>query len=71
MNSLLSDQELRDWLGYERPSDVEKFLREHSIKYWRTRGGKIVTTLENVQRSLALSNREQMVRFPNGQKIKS
>ncbi len=67
MNTLLSDQNLRDWLGYERPSDVEKFLKEHGINYWRTRGGKLVTTQENIQTAFG-KDEIKMVRFPVGKK---
>ncbi len=64
MNNLLSDKDLREWLGYERSSDVLKFLRDHNIKYWRTRSGKVVTTLTNIQQSLEVNSDEHMVRFP-------
>lgn len=51
---LLTEADLRDWLGYHRSSDIEARLREMGIKFRRAgKGGTIVTTLAAVNRAIA------------------
>lgn len=67
-NGLLREAELRDWLGYERASDIEARLRELGISYRKGKGGTIVTTIDAVNRALAGNDDFSDIQFgaPNG-----
>ena len=62
--SLCSNKQLCEWLGYERPADVERWLKEHDVPYTTGKGGLAVTTEEAVQNALfiqkAHSHRKQI-----------
>lgn len=49
---LINCGNLKDWLGYKQQADVERWLTEHGIRFWRGRGGEPVTTLEEIDRRL-------------------
>ena len=58
MTQLLTEAELKEWTSYKHQGDLEKFLQEHRIPYFRGKGGKLLTTLgliENSQSRLILS----------------
>jgi glutamate 5-kinase len=50
--ALLTEEDLRDWTGYQRRGDIERVLRERAIPIIYGRDGQICTTLEAINRTL-------------------
>lgn len=52
--ALLTEDDLKAWLGYESSSALEQRLREAGIRYKRIgKGGTIATTLDAVNKAFA------------------
>lgn len=47
---LVNEDDLMKWLDYDRPSYVEKWLKKNNVTYDYGKGGKIVTTLQAVNK---------------------
>lgn len=52
MNSLITEAELKDWLGIKRRTDLEKHLRQNKIPYLYGAGGRIATTTQAINQTL-------------------
>lgn len=52
MSALLTEDELKEWTGYEQRKKLEEWLRENKIKFTYAKGRKIVTTQEAIDRAL-------------------
>ena len=50
---LLDEDDLRQWVDYDRRSDLERWLRENGIRFRHGKAGKVVTTLTAVNTALA------------------
>ncbi|CAN8141549.1 hypothetical protein THIOSC15_560002 [uncultured Thiomicrorhabdus sp.] len=57
MISLLTFQDLAQWLGFKRPSDVEKKLKDLGIEFYHDRENRPITTLEAINSTL-IKNKE-------------
>lgn len=44
-SQLLTQSDLANWCGYKRQGDIERWLRDEGIKFFRVRDGKISTTI--------------------------
>lgn len=42
--ALLNEKDLSNWCGYKRRGDIEKFCREHGVKFTTGKDGRILTT---------------------------
>jgi hypothetical protein len=42
--ALLDEKDLSNWCGYKRRGDIEKFCREHGVKFTTGKDGRILTT---------------------------
>ncbi|OQX38088.1 MAG: hypothetical protein B0D91_05190 [Oceanospirillales bacterium LUC14_002_19_P2] len=51
-NSLITEDQLKEWTKYARTGDVIRFLRDNKIPFWEGRGDSIVTTLEAINSRL-------------------
>jgi len=51
--ALISESQLRAWLGFNRRADLERHLRESKIPFAYGKGGRIVTTLAAIDSTLA------------------
>lgn len=51
---LLSEEQLKEWVNYERKGHLEQWLREHGVRFWYGRGGRICTTLNAIEMALGL-----------------
>lgn len=47
---LISFEDLKQWLGYERAADIRKLLDKHGVQYLPSKKG-VCTTLEWVEQS--------------------
>ena len=52
---LLTEDQLRDWLGYARRADLERVLDSRGIPWLPGRDGRICTTLAAIERGLGLA----------------
>lgn len=46
IDPIIQQEQLLKATGYQRPGDLERWLREHGIRYHRGRGNRIFTTLD-------------------------
>lgn len=51
---LITEQQLRAWLGYERRADLERVLVDNRVSYFRGRGGALCTTLSAIEARLGV-----------------
>lgn len=52
MSGPVTQERLKEWLDYERPGDLQKWLEKNGIKYWLGKAGRICTTEEAINESL-------------------
>ncbi|WP_319379925.1 hypothetical protein [Thiomicrorhabdus sp.] len=52
MNSLISFNNLQEWFGYERRSDIIRKLKDEGISYTLGKDGNPITTIEAINKSL-------------------
>lgn len=50
---LVSEDDLRDWLKYERQADIRAWLDDKGIWYVEGKGGRICTTVEAINAARA------------------
>lgn len=50
---LLTEDELGAWLGYERRSDIERWLVAHDVMWGTAKASKIVTSRKAVEDAFA------------------
>ena len=50
-NVLLTESEIKDWCGYKRQGDIERFLKENGIQYFKGKDGEIKTTIGLIEAS--------------------
>jgi hypothetical protein len=48
---LINEDDLKEWLGYERRSDIENWLLSHRINWRCGKGGKVVTMRSAVEQA--------------------
>lgn len=60
---LLKTEHLREWCGYSRKADIERWLRENGIAWRRGKDGEICTTLEAVNQSLQSKDKMREAQF--------
>lgn len=53
---LVSEDDLRAWLTYERQSDIRAWLDKNGIWYLEGKGGRICTTVEAINAARASAN---------------
>jgi hypothetical protein len=52
--ALLTEDDLRAWLGYERRADLERALQTARVPVVYGRGGRLCTTLDAVHAGMGL-----------------
>jgi hypothetical protein len=48
---LINQDQLAEWCGYERASDIKQWLDKNHIKWLPSRNGRVCTTLAWIQES--------------------
>lgn len=61
MSELLTQEQISEWCGYSRRSDIERWLDRHNIPWRQGKDGRVCTTLEAVNRSLAKDMQREAV----------
>ena len=60
---LITEQELKEWTGYERTADLEKWCIDNRIPYYRGKGGRICVTIEAINRHKASNDDFDNIEF--------
>lgn len=60
---LVTADQLRAWLDFEQDAKVEKWLREHRIRYFYGKRGRPVTTTTAINTALLERGDHEEVRF--------
>lgn len=60
---LLKQDELKEWLGFKRPGDLEKWLRDNRVPFFYGKGGSICTTDDAINSRLIGKQPEQLKRI--------
>jgi|TARA_B100002003_G_scaffold245057_1_gene272220 hypothetical protein len=62
MDSLVTFQNLREWLNYSHVGKIIAFLNKHRIAHW-IENGKPVTTLEAINLKLIHNEEKEEIEF--------
>ncbi len=46
---LLTESDIANWCGYKRQGDIERWLKENGIRYFRGKDGKLLATIGLVE----------------------
>lgn len=60
---LITLAELKRWLQFDQDMKVEKWLRDHGIRYFHGKGGKPVTTATAINAALMEGGAREELRF--------
>lgn len=60
---ILSDRELRELTGYERPADQIKWLERNGVKYTLRRDGQPRTTCVEYRQALSCAGNDSQIDF--------
>ena len=60
---LLNEDDLKEWLNYERRADIENWLLSHRVTWRCAKGGRIVTTRSAVEQAFDASPVAKRVGF--------
>lgn len=61
---LINEEQLKEWSGYKRRSDLQGFLNKNKIEYHLGCGNRICTTMSALEKSLSLfDNRKSPSRY--------
>ena len=61
--SLLNEEQLKKWLGYKRRCDIESWLSDRRINWYRAGGGKIVTTQAAIDQAFNTEQAQKVASF--------
>lgn len=59
MASLVTEEDLRKWTGFEQRAKLEAWLRENRICYTYGKGNMLITTMAAVNRAIAGEQAQQ------------
>jgi len=57
MSSLIAEEQLKEWLGYDSRAKIQKLLKEKRIPYIEGKEGRICTTIEAINSQLLEAKR--------------
>lgn len=64
--SALAPEDLERLTGYKRQGDLEKWLRQNGVLFFRGQGGRVWTTVDAVNRALGLTHTGEQPAPPIG-----
>jgi hypothetical protein len=63
---LLNTEQLSQWCGYTRKSDIVRWLKDNGIQYTIGKDGEVCTTLDAINAGLLGTSGRQKARFGHG-----